>query len=94
MSAIRSSRIIKIFSHRRFKEILASERLVLNIIKDELAGYRDQFGDQRYTEIVEETKEITIEDMIVEEDMVVTISKQRLYQAQSHHSLQKPAPGR
>jgi DNA gyrase subunit A len=59
----------------RFKEILASERLVLNIIKDELSEIQEQFGDDRYTEIIEETKEITIEDMIVEEDMVVTISK-------------------
>jgi len=59
----------------RFKEILASERLVLNIIKEELSEIQEQFGDQRLTELVEETKEITIEDMIVEEDMVVTISK-------------------
>jgi DNA gyrase subunit A len=59
----------------RFKEILASERLVLNIIKDELTEIAEQFGDDRYTEIIEETREITIEDMIVEEDMVVTISK-------------------
>ncbi len=59
----------------RFKEILASERLVLNIIKDELGEIKTEFGDERYTEIVEKTKEISIEDMIVEEDMVVTISK-------------------
>ena len=59
----------------RFKEILASERMVLNIIKEELTEIQDAFGDQRYTEIIEKTKEITIEDMIVEEDMVVTISK-------------------
>ena len=59
----------------RFKEILASEKLVLNIIKDELSEIQEKFGDPRYTEIIEETKEITIEDMIVEEDMVVTISK-------------------
>jgi DNA gyrase subunit A len=59
----------------RFKEILANERLVLNIIKDELAEIKTDFGDERYTEIVEKTKEISIEDMIVEEDMVVTISK-------------------
>jgi DNA gyrase subunit A len=58
----------------RFKEILGNERLVLNIIKDELTEIQNQFGDQRCTEIVGETKEITIEDMIVEEDMVVTIS--------------------
>jgi DNA gyrase subunit A len=59
----------------RFKEILGNERLVLNIVKDELAAIQDEFGDQRYSEIIEKTKEITIEDMIVEEDMVVTISK-------------------
>jgi len=59
----------------RFKEILASERLVLDIIKDELIEIRADFGDERYTEIIEKTKEISIEDMIAEEDMVVTISK-------------------
>jgi len=58
----------------RYREILASERLVLNIIKEELADLRERYGDGRRTEIVEETEEITIEDMIVEEDMVVTIS--------------------
>ncbi len=57
-----------------FKEILSSERLVLNIIKEELIEIQSAFGDARRTEIIEETKEITIEDMIVEEDMVVTIS--------------------
>jgi DNA gyrase subunit A len=60
----------------RFKEILANERLVLNIIKDELSVIKETFGDARITEIVGKTKEITIEDMIVEEDMVVTISRQ------------------
>ena len=59
----------------RFKEILGNERLVLNIIKEELTDLQEDFGDHRFTEIVEETKEISIEDMIVEEDMVVTISK-------------------
>jgi DNA gyrase subunit A len=44
----------------RFKEILASEKLVLNIIKDELSDIQDTFGDQRYTEIIEKTREITI----------------------------------
>ncbi len=58
-----------------YKEILGSERIVENIIKDELSDIQQGFGDQRRTEIVESTKEITIEDLIVEEDMVVTISK-------------------
>jgi DNA gyrase subunit A len=59
----------------RFEEILANERLVLNIIKDELGEIQKEYGDQRATEIVGKTVEISIEDMIVEEDMVVTISK-------------------
>jgi DNA gyrase subunit A len=59
----------------RFKEILANERLVLNIIKEELTEIQSEYGDSRNTELVEQTHEISIEDMIVEEDMVVTISK-------------------
>ncbi len=58
-----------------YREILGSERIVENIIKDELSEIQQDFGDERRTVIVESTKEITIEDMIVEEDMVVTISK-------------------
>jgi len=59
----------------RFKEILNNERLVLNIIKDELTAIQSEYGDARRTELVAQTQEITIEDMIAEEDMVVTISK-------------------
>ncbi|MDY6987266.1 MAG: DNA gyrase subunit A [Thermodesulfobacteriota bacterium] len=58
----------------RYREILASEPLVLRIIKEELMDLRERYGDERRTEIVEETEDLTVEDMIVEEDMVVTIS--------------------
>ncbi len=54
--------------------VLASEALVMKIIKDELKEIKDAYADQRRTEIVPETKEIDIEDLIVEEDMVITIS--------------------
>ena len=57
-----------------YKEVLGSEKLVLGIVKDELTAVQSEFGDYRRTEIIEETRELTIEDMIVEEDMVVTIS--------------------
>ena len=43
----------------RFKEILANERLVFNIIKEELTELQEEFGDHRYTEIISETKEIS-----------------------------------
>jgi DNA gyrase subunit A len=58
----------------RYREILASDRLVLNIIKEELSDLKERYGDERRTEIVEKAEDISIEDMIVEEDMVVTVS--------------------
>ncbi|MHB8999231.1 MAG: DNA gyrase subunit A, partial [Thermoanaerobaculia bacterium] len=59
----------------RLQEILASEKLVLEIISDELREIKRQYGDPRRTEIVAEAREITIEDMIAEEDMVLTVSR-------------------
>jgi len=58
----------------RLKEILASEIEILNIITGELRELKVKFGDERRTEIVGQTAEISLEDTIVEEDMVVTIS--------------------
>jgi DNA gyrase subunit A len=58
----------------RLKALLASERLILNLIKEELVSIRDAYGDERKTEIVETTPEIRVEDLIAEEDMVVTIT--------------------
>jgi len=58
----------------RLKDILASERLMLNVIKEELVSIRDVYGDERHTEIVDVAPEIKIEDLIAEEDMVVTIT--------------------
>jgi DNA gyrase subunit A len=58
----------------RLKTILASERLVLNLIKEELLSIREAYGDERKTEIVETAPEIKVEDLIAEEDMVVTIT--------------------
>ncbi len=59
---------------KRLKEILASESEILNIIKDELLEIKTRFGDERRTEIVPMTADLSIEDLIVEEDMVVTVS--------------------
>ncbi|MBW1647093.1 MAG: DNA gyrase subunit A [Deltaproteobacteria bacterium] len=59
----------------RFKAILASDRLVLDIIKDELTALQETFGDERRTEIVPAAEEITMADLIAEEDMVVTITR-------------------
>jgi len=54
--------------------VLESDALVMQIIKDELLEIKNGYGDSRRTEIIPETKEIAIEDLIVEEDMVITIS--------------------
>jgi DNA gyrase subunit A len=59
---------------KRLKEILASEVEILTIIKTELLEIRERFGDDRRTEIIEKTGELSLEDLIVEEDMVVTVS--------------------
>jgi DNA gyrase subunit A len=58
----------------RYKEILADEREVAKIVVEELEEVKKQYGDERRTEIVEDPTEISIEDLIAEEDMVVTIS--------------------
>jgi DNA gyrase subunit A len=58
----------------RLKALLASERLILNLIKEELISIREGYGDERKTEIVETAPELRIEDLIAEEDMVVTIT--------------------
>ncbi len=59
---------------QRYREILADEREMSKIIVDELRGLRAKYGDARRTQIVGEVSEISVEDLIVEEDMVVTIS--------------------
>ena len=58
----------------RYRAILADEREVAKIIGDELRALREKYGDERRTRIVDEATAISVEDLIVEEDMVVTIS--------------------
>ncbi|HSY51983.1 MAG TPA: DNA gyrase subunit A [Thermoanaerobaculia bacterium] len=60
---------------RRLREILGSEKLVLEIIGAELREIKEAYGDERRTEIVPQASDITIEDMIADEDMVITVSR-------------------
>ncbi len=60
----------------RLRNILASRPLRLQIIRDELVALKEKHGDPRRTEIIDEADDIEIEDLIAEEDMVVTISHQ------------------
>lgn len=58
----------------RLRAILASKELQMQIISDELAGLRAKYGDDRRTEIVHDARDFTLEDMIANEEMIVTIS--------------------
>ncbi|MBC7451090.1 MAG: DNA gyrase subunit A [Cytophagales bacterium] len=58
----------------RLKDILASKDLRMGIIKTELAEMKERYGDARRTDIVHASDDINIEDMIPEEQMVITIS--------------------
>ena len=56
------------------KSVLANRELVRTIIKDELTEIREAYKDERRTQIVKESAEISLEDLIAEEEVIVTIS--------------------
>jgi DNA gyrase subunit A len=56
----------------RLRAILSSEALLIKIVVDELKVIRDKYGDERRTEITEETGEFRVEDLIADEDVVIT----------------------
>ena len=64
--------IMALITH--LKEILASEALRMQIIKDELAEVRDRYGDPRRTNVEMSASDFSMEDMIPDESMVITIS--------------------
>ena len=59
----------------RLRAILASDALVREIIREELTALKAEYGDERRTEIVEETVELSLEDLIADEEMVVTVTR-------------------
>jgi len=85
----------------RLKAILADEKLLMQVIVGELQAVRDQYADARRSEIMDETAELSVEDLITEEDMVVTISNEgyikrnavSLYRAQRRGGKGKTAMG-
>lgn len=58
----------------RLRRILGDERLLMEVIVKELRDIQAEFGDPRQTQIVEEEGDFQIEDLILDEDMVVTIT--------------------
>ena len=59
---------------RYLRSLLEQPALVTGVIKDELIKVKEMYGDARRTDIVDDSSEITLEDMIVEEDMMVMIT--------------------
>jgi DNA gyrase subunit A len=58
----------------RLRAILSSEDLLIDIVVKELRAVQEKFGDERRTQIVDETGELRIEDLIAEEDMAITVT--------------------
>jgi len=58
----------------RLRAVLANERLLMQTVVEELRALQTTYGDDRRTEIVDETGEFRIEDLIAEEDMAITVS--------------------
>jgi DNA gyrase subunit A len=59
----------------RLRAILGSDALVRQIIKEELLALKTEYADERRTEIVEESVELSLEDLIADEEMVVTVTR-------------------
>ena len=59
---------------KEFSDILANPDLLLDVIRNELVAVRDGFGDERRTEIVQDHSDLTDEDLIPQEEVVVTLS--------------------
>ncbi|EOC99439.1 DNA gyrase subunit A [Caldisalinibacter kiritimatiensis] len=58
----------------KYREILANERLIYQIVKEELLEIKEKYNDERRTEIVPEADEIDIEDMIEEQRVAITLT--------------------
>jgi DNA gyrase subunit A len=81
LTALEQDKILSEFSQlldviKDLLDILASPERLMQVIRDELLEMRAQFGDERRTEITASQEDLTIEDLITEEDVVVTMSHQ------------------
>lgn len=88
LTGLEQDKIIKEFEEILEKiagllEILSSPDRLMQVIKDELLLILEQFGDERRTEIRESQADLTLEDLITEEDVVVTLSHQGYAKRQS-----------
>lgn len=96
LTALEQDKIIKEFEQllEQIKEllvILASPTRLMEVIREELVEIKAQFGDKRRTEIIASQEDFSIEDLITEEDVVVTLSHQGYvkYQPLSDYQAQR-----
>ncbi|KTC66206.1 DNA gyrase subunit A [Legionella adelaidensis] len=96
LTALEQDKILKEFEElleviKDLLDILSSPERLMNVIREELLEMRQQFGDSRRTEIIESQEDLTIEDLITEEDVVVTMSHQGYvkYQPTSAYQAQR-----
>ncbi|KTD63961.1 DNA gyrase subunit A [Legionella spiritensis] len=81
LTALEQDKIIDEFKQllnviKELLNILASPERLMDVIREELIEIKSQFGDERRTEITASQEDLTIEDLITEEDVVVTLSHQ------------------
>ncbi len=79
LTGLEQEKIIKEYkeilgSIKELSDILANPDLLLDVIRNELADVRDAFGDERRTEIVQDHSDLSVEDLIPQEEVVVTLS--------------------
>ncbi|HXK56022.1 MAG TPA: DNA gyrase C-terminal beta-propeller domain-containing protein, partial [Gammaproteobacteria bacterium] len=79
LTGLEQEKILKEYSDiidkiKELLEIVSSSDKLMQVIKDELIIMRDQYGDERRTEILQSRLDLTLEDLITEEDVVVTLS--------------------
>jgi DNA gyrase subunit A len=58
----------------RLRAILSSDQILMQLVVEELKAVRDRFADERRTEIIDESGELRIEDLIADEDMAITVT--------------------
>ncbi|MEM6819588.1 MAG: DNA gyrase subunit A [Pseudomonadota bacterium] len=98
LTGLEQDKILKEYSDllekiKEYSMILADPDRLLEVIREELAAVREQFNDERRTEIVEDHSDLSIEDLIPESDVVVTLSHAGYAKAQSPDTYQAQKRG-
>ena len=78
-------------------DILQNPERLMDVIREELIEIRDNFADERMTEIIENKIDLTLEDLIAQEDRVVTLSHEGYVKAQSlsdYHAQRRGGKGK